>query len=345
MRPRQFILLAIAAIVSSVLALLSFTLRDQWSQGSLAGTRLFPQLASQAANVAAVEIKQAGNTLTLEKKGSAWGVKERGGYPVDAERVRAMMVRLQQADLMEAKTRKADRYALVELEDPTGKDAKSRAVRALDAKGGVVAELVVGKRRADAFGAGRGATWVRKPGDPQTWLASGEIDPSLNVRDWVKTQVLELDSGKIDRLTVEIDGEEPLKVERNKDKEAKVSVAFVGLPPDGKKLKDQYAAESLLRAAGSIELEDVRKQIASPAGKEWSKVAFETDAGLKVTYSIRREADAFYYMSIAASGEGDAKKQADELNARVAGWEFKVAPGKGESLLKKRADLLEASSS
>ncbi len=347
MNAKQFVLLVIAAVVSSLLAIASWTFSEQWSQGTLAGSRLLPSFESDAAKVAAIEIRQGANTLTLEKKGSGWGIKERAGYPADAEKVRGLLVRLSQADLLETKTRKADRYPLIELEDPAGKDAKSRGIRALDAKGGVLADVVVGKRRADAFGAGKNATYVRKPGDVQTWLASGEIDPPTAAREWVKPQVLELDSATISKLTVELEGEEPLKVERvtEKDKDGKETtnkIVFAAFPPEGKKLKDTYAADSLLRSAASIDLEDVRKAAATPSAKDTSKVSFETAAGLKLAQTIRREeGGAANWMSIVASGEGDAKKAADEINARTGGWEFKVAPGKVESLLKKRADLLD----
>ena len=72
---------------------------------------------------------------------------------------------LAEAELVEAKTRRADRYALLELEDPAAKDAKSRLVRVLDGKGSVLAEVVVGKKRIDAFGVGKSGTYVRKPAD------------------------------------------------------------------------------------------------------------------------------------------------------------------------------------
>jgi hypothetical protein len=337
MRPKQFVLLAIAAIVSSLLALASWTLGNQWSEGRLAGSRLLPSFEADAGKVAALEIKQGASTLTLEKQGNAWGIKERAGYPAEIDKVRSLMVRLSRADLLETKTRKADRYALIELEDPAGKDAKSRGIRAIDAKGGVLADIVVGKRRADAFGAGKGATYVRKPSDPQAWLASGEIDASVVASDWMKLQVLETDSAKISKLSIEIDGEEPLKVERGSDSK----VAFIDFPAEGKKLKDAYAADSLLRTVGSIDMEDVRKRAAAPSPKDVSKVSFETLDGLKITHAIRKEEGSAYWLSMSVSGTGDVKKVADDLAAKVGGWEFKIAPGKAESLLKKRAELLD----
>jgi len=44
---------------------------------------------------------------------------------------------------------------------------------------------------------------------------------------------------------------------------------------------------------------------------------------------------------VTAAGEGDAKKTADEITARTAGWEYKLSANKADSLLKRRADLFE----
>ena len=41
-----------------------------------------------------------------------------------------------------------------------------------------------------------------------------ELDAPLATKDWVKTSVLALDTAKINRVSVEITGEPPLKLER-----------------------------------------------------------------------------------------------------------------------------------
>ena len=78
--------------------------------------------------------------------------------------MRALLVKLAEAELVEGKTRNKDRYALLELEDPAAKDAKSRLLRLLDDKGVVIAEAIVGKKRFDAFGGSKSGTYVRKLG-------------------------------------------------------------------------------------------------------------------------------------------------------------------------------------
>ena len=261
MTPKAFVYLAIAAALSVLFAIVSYASNNQWSTGRAAGDKLFPALVSEASQVATIEVKQGDEVAVLERKGGSWSLKSRDGYPADPVKVRTLLVGLAEAELIESKTRRPDRYGVLELEDPAEKGAKSRLVRLLGAQGNVIGEAVIGKKRVEILGTGKGGTYVRKPGDPQTWLANAELDAPLAAKDWVKTSVLTLDASNFSRVTIEIPGEEALKIEREtaappkkdaKDgKEAKEEPApaapgklkLVGFPPEGKKLKDATAAE------------------------------------------------------------------------------------------------------
>lgn len=341
MKPDTFVKLALATIVTSLLALLVHSSGNRWSQGTVAGTKLAPTLASGRAQVASITITQGSNSLTLEGKDKAWTIKERAAYPADADKARALLVKLAQAELIEAKTKKPDRYAMIELEDPKGKDAKSRAIRLADAKGGVIAEVIAGKRKFEAFGTGRSGTYVRLPGDPQSWLASAEIDASVDVRAWIKPAILEIDEGKITAVTIELPGEEALKIERGEAAGAKA--AFAGLP-ESKKLKDASAAEGVLRAIASIEADDVRKLAVAPSAEGGvGTVRVVTRDGLDLALRIRKDADGTW-LSVAPEAKSDvAKPAAEPIKARTSGWEFKIPATKTDALLKRRADLFEAS--
>ena len=342
MKPKHFVYLAFVTAISVLFAIVSFVAHNQWSPGTAVGAKLFPALGTDAGKVATIEVRRGPSVVVLERQGNAWGLKERAGYPAESEKIKALVVKLVEAELVEAKTRNPEKYQLLELEDAAVKDSKSRLVRLLDANGGVVAEAVVGKKRWEAFGAGKGGTYVRKPGDAQTWLANVEVDPSAAVKDWVKASVLETDTGKLSRITIEVPGEEALKIEREGGKDAKDGkLRFLGLP-EGKKLKDASAADTLARAAANIDMEDVRKSASTPAGGGAGVVKLEAEGGLAVTLRLVKEGDA-HWLSIAATGEGDAKAKAEEIGKRTQGWEFKVPASKAEALLKRRADLLEAS--
>ena len=163
--------------------------------------------------------------------------------------MRALLVKLAQAELVEGKTRNKDRYALLELEDPAGKDAKSRLVRLLDDKGDPLAEAIVGKKRFDAFGASKGGTYVRKPGDDAD-LAQQRRPRCLARRARLGAAEPCSTSAarrKIAKVTVEIPGEEPLVIARDAADARKY--ALVGIP-DGKKLKEGAGLDDIVRAVG-----------------------------------------------------------------------------------------------
>jgi hypothetical protein len=358
MTPRNFVYLSIAAALSVLFAVVSFASNNQWSTGKAAGAKLFPTLVSEASQIATIEVRQGDNAVVLERAGGSWGLKSRGNYPADPVKVRTLLVGLAEADLIESKTRRPDRYATLELEDPADKSARSRIVRLLGAKGNVIGEVVIGKKRHDLLGTGKSGTYVRKPGDPQTWLANAELDASAATKDWLKTSVYTADATKISRVSIEIPGEQPLRIERQaapaKDaKDTKQSVPpdpaatklqFAGFPQADKKLKDAGAAEGIARALASIDMDDVRKLDAAPAAASVSTVRIESADGPATTLRLRKDGDA-HWLSIAATGEGEAKKTADEINQRAQGWEFKVPASKADSILKKRANLLEAAGS
>jgi hypothetical protein len=277
----------------------------------------------------------------LARDKESWTLADRGGYPAKPEAVRALLVKLAGAELVEGKTRNKDRYALLELEDAGGKDTKSRLLRLLDDKGGVIAEAIVGKKRFDAFGGSKSGTYMRKPGDAQTWLSNADLDVSVNVRDWVQPVVLDLPAPKTSAVTIEMPGEEPLKITR--DAADATKYVLVGLP-EGKKLKEGAGIDAIVRAAGNIDLEDVRKPAAAPApGGEASVAKIEADGGLAVTVRLRKEGEDTWVSLEASGAEGDAKQTAEDITKRTQGWEFKIPAHKAQSILKRRADLFEAS--
>jgi len=341
MKPRAFAALAVFTLLALAVAIATYASQNRWSQAKVSGAALFPGLAVQASRISRVELKQGDKALALARSEEGWTLADRGGYPVKPGAVRALLVKLAEAELVEGKTRNKDRFGLLELEDPAGKDAKSRSLRLTDDKGGLIAETLVGKKRWDAFGGNKAGTYVRRPGDTQTWLSNADLDVSLNARDWVQAGVLDLPSTKIAKLTVEIPGEEPLVIVRDAADTAKHTL--VGLP-EGKKLKEGAGIDALVRAAGSIELDDVRKAAApaSPSGAA-SLAKIEADGGLVVTVRLRKEGDDTW-VSLEASGtEADAKKTAEDIAKRTQGWEYKVPAYKAQAILKRRADLIEAS--
>jgi hypothetical protein len=87
----------------------------------------------------------------------------------------------------------------------------------------------------------------------------------------------------------------------------------------------------------------VRKAAATMTGNDVNVIRVEADGGLGVTLRLRKQGEDYWLALEAAGGEGEAKKTAEDIAKRAQGWEFKIAPGKAQSLLKRRADLFQAS--
>ena len=301
MKPQQFTALAIAAVVAMTAAVIVHARRQPWTEMRATAAPLAPTLARDATRIARVELRQGENGLTLERKGEAWSLKERDGHPVKAEVVNALVGRLAQSDLVEPKTRSAANHAVLELEDPAQKGARARQVRLLDDRGGALLDVVVGKRKPEAFGPSKGGTYLRRTTEPQTWLATGDIEVSTEPRGWFATSFLELPSDKIARVEVAIPGEPALVLERGAPGKFKVA----GLD-SSRKLKQGNLVDELARAAASFDLDDVRKLAMTPTGDKISVVTVTSDGGLEVTLRLRRDAGADW-VSLAATGDGELR--------------------------------------
>ena len=341
MTPRLFTGLTFAAVGSLLLAAVVHTQADTWVSGTPSGAKLLPSLQRDMPRLAAITVKQGGQSVTLERKGEAWSLKDRGGYPVQGDRVRALLVKLADAEIVDRKTRNPERFNLLELEEPTLKDAKSRVVSMTDSAGKSLVDLIVGKRSVEQFAAGKGGTYVRRPGEKDTWLVSTEIDVNTAVNQWVDTTVFEAEIAKVKRVEINVAGEPQLVIEREAGKPAnKDGYKLLGMP-EGKKLKSEYALEDMVNAFARVELEDVRRPVAPPADAPAPNTAsYATETGAKFTLKVRSEGDQRWAV-VEATGEGDGKDVADKVNARTAGWEFRLPSWKYDQIFKKQADLVE----
>lgn len=334
MTPKQFAALAATAAVSLAAAILVYSARTNWTAHEAGGGKLMPGLAADAAKVERIVVSQGGTDLTLRKAGDGWVVESQDGYPASTEKVHALMAALAEASLAEPKTRLAGRYALLQVDDPASATSNARLFKLEDASGNVVGEVIAGKDRAT----GTPGTYVRRPGEEQSWLASTRIAGGTGLKDWATVRVFETATAKVSLVTVAVPGEAPYEVKRIDGGSHELANI-----PDGKKIKYVNMVDNIVEAASFLDFERVRKA-AGTTGGEAGTVTLAIDGGLTVTLKARRDRDAVW-VTVDAKGEGDAKKTADEISARTAGWEFEILPSKADTMLKKQADLLEDAAS
>jgi hypothetical protein len=297
---------------------------------------MLPALKADENKIAAIEINQGGKIVKVADKNGKWVIASQEDYPASTDSVRKLLLEASDAQLVERKTAKKDKLGLLGLSDPKVNGASSRLIRFLDDKDRPIAEIVVGNKKADAFGTNKNGSYVRKPNEDQAWLANRAIDATAELHDWVKTRVVDIPTDSIKTATIEVAGQSAYDIERDSDGK---SFRLTQMPA-GKKLKYVNTVDEIIESASYVDFKNVRKAKASDTLKDAGKATFTTDKGLKVELDLKSD-DKQAWVTVKPSGDGDAKKDADARSALVKGWEFEIPVAKVSGLLKKQADLLE----
>lgn len=324
-----------AAVVAAVFVVRGGgTLRDD----PLVGQAVLPEVAQRLSDVGRVTLVHGGAKTTLLRHGDGWVVEEKGDYPANEAKIYQALLGLAELSFVEPKTRKPDLYPRLEVDDADKKDAKSTLVTVADAKGSLLGELIAGKRRVDQLGGGNDGIYVRKPGDAQSWLAGGTLDLAGATPEWLDKKLIDLPQAKVKDVVLSAADGGALAFRRDKPED---KFALAAPPPAGKKLKSGDALDTPAGALAGLELTDVRPAKEFEFPKDGAAQArYESFDGLVLTVSIAQK-DGTDWARIAASGTGEAEKQAADLNARLSPWVFAIASFKAKMLETKLDDVLE----
>jgi len=347
---RTLISLTIVAVISLAAAGYAYYATNDWSDARSGGP-LFPDLPDRGGEVAEVVVERGDTSVRLVRSGSSdtgWALGAEDGYPVEVVAIRELLTTLSGMETIEPKTRLESRYELLDLDDPKRPDGRAKRVTLRDASGNSIADLIVGKTRYGVLGPARNATYVRKPDDPQTWLASGQINAQTRVADWVDSTIYAIEADQLSRVTIRHPDGETVVLQR---KAGSDSAGFeLADLPDGATLKKNASIDFAATSLAELSLEDVRKAPPGSAGETATEIAIEAKTGLELVIRLLAESkdggagegDANdYWVTVAAAGDGEAQKEAEAINHRVAGWQYRIARHKGEALSKRLSDFVE----
>lgn len=337
MRSKSLIGLFVVTIVAVVLAAVLSSGGGRSGSDPLAGTAVLPEVGKRLGDVGRVALVRGDAKTTLVRQGDHWVVEEKNGYPADAGKIRQTLFGLAELRFVEAKTRKAEFYPRLAVEDADKKDAKSTLVTVADAQGSLLGEVIAGKRKVDELGGGVDGVYVRKPGDAQSWLARGTLDLSGETPAWLDRKLIDLPVAQVKELIVTQPDGSKVTLERDK---AADPFQLVELPKD-KKVKSPTALEDAAGALGSLELADVRpaKDVEFPVDQT-ATAKFTTFDGMVLTVQVT-DKDKTSWVHVAAAGTGAAEKPAADLTARLGPWSYAIGPYPAGQLRAKLGDLLE----
>src|SRR5437763_8462964 len=335
MQKRSLILLASATVVLVAIAIVVLVSRDRGVSRAAPGQPAFPALAAKFGEVVSVTVSRDGTTMTLIRDGDSWLVAEKGNYPASAAKISQIVRAMADLTLVEPKTQNPDLYPRLEVEDPG--PGKSALVVVKDKSGGDLAQAIVGKRRYDRLGTGNEGVYLRKPGEAQTWLARGTLDPSGDPASWLDRQIIDISEKKIAKVILtQADGTK-LVISRSAP-EAKFAVEDA---PADAKFKSETTTSGPSTALETLDLDDVKPAAELPVpDKDVVSASFTTFDGLTVDLRLI-ERDKTDWVAIAATGSGSAEAEAKKIEDKVSHWTYAIPAHKANLLKTKLADLVE----
>ncbi len=340
----------------------------QSSSGPASGTAvLYPELKEQLNAVNAVHIYKAGDArvVELKKQGESWTVSERDNYPADDSKVRKLLIAIADAKVYEEKTSNPESYATLGVEDTKGAGATSLRIELVGTPKPV--SLIVGKQ-----GSGARSNYVRRAGEPQSWLINAAIDTSATPEAWLRKDIVDVSADRMQSAKVETKGAKPYTAAKRT--RADTDFAVEGLPK-GKSLSSPSAANTVATALTGLNLSDVRAASALQSTPPAAKAMFKTFDGLTVEvdgwvqdekhYVTLRpsfdaaQAERFKVATAPVEDKKDEEKKdekaseppkpaapnvaedAKKVAAKVNGWVYEIPDYKYESLFKPADQLVK----
>ena len=231
----------------------------------------FPALRENPDAVAKIALTTPAGTITLVREtGDRWAALERYGYPVERKRVRDLVVALADMRLIERKTAQPERYGRLQVEAPDAERRKSQLVRLETADGKVLAEAIIGKQRYRLTGTEPSGTYLRRPDEAQSWLASGGVQIEQEVARWLDGEIVELDPRAIRRIEIERAGEPGYAAERA----GPATRCSWPVSPRARRSSRTPTSTRLTGALSSVRLDDVkpRDQLSWPAQQHTAQI-------------------------------------------------------------------------
>jgi hypothetical protein len=248
MTSRKLSILAIVAVIAVVAGL--WLAGRQTSPPSTESAALYPDLKSELGSITALRIVKAGGTPALEvKRGdSGWTVAERHDYPADEAKLRKLITSLAEAKVLEEKTSNPESYKALGVEDVS--DAAAGGVQIeLDGPKQPV-KLIVGKAAQGAQ-----SQYVRRDGEPKSWLVNKSIDTSASADQWLRKEIIDVSADRVQSAEVTIGKSRPYSAVKKTRADADFKVE--GLPK-GKELSSPSVADNFATALAGLTLSDVK---------------------------------------------------------------------------------------
>ena len=377
MNGRTLTILAIVAVIVGLLAVAGQNIdRGSGPDGALTGTALLPDLAGRLDALERVRVVTAGgvDAVSLRRDGDRWVVEQQDDYPADVALLREALVALAEATVVEEKTANPDFYSRLGVESVALDTAAGTAVR-LEAEGDALPLVILGGES----GSGR---FARLDDAATSVLIDTNPEFATEAAQWLVPDLLDVRSERVSRVTITHADGETVSIAKASPDESTFAVLAIpegrelqyasvanvtGNALRELRLEAARAATDTPDATVTSEYRTFDGLVVTIRGfaiddEEWIGI----EAGFEPATAADDEADAAAAVAAgdAESGpagdtqndgnEGDeaaaaeapaadaARDEADAINARLAGWLFRVPSHIYSQMTRRMEDLLQA---
>lgn len=292
---------------------------DELTSRDLLSTEQMQQLAA----LERITLVKGDAQVELIRIDGNWGVLSHAGFPVQRERLAALLHALRGARVIEEKTSNPEHHARLGLNTGANSDALQVRLHATGADFGVVYGNPVGNGQL-----------VRFVDNDQVLLINRPFGMSVNPTDWLALRVVDLPMPLVSSARwTHADGE---VLELAKQAEGDYNLKLVGLNEQEQGGNERWI-NSMVLALANLTVQNValREELALP--EAMLKMQISTWAGSQLEASLY-ELDGGYWLLMDSfnRAEEDAELQ---VNADPR-WAFQIGIGQLDNLNKRRTDII-----
>jgi hypothetical protein len=345
---RTVIILALITAITTAAAIVAQYARWANTIRTVTSEPAFPDLGEALADVTRIKVVRSKDNVdgsfTFTRASERWTTDEKGGFPATESVIREMLLGFTELELVEAKTRDPKRFEKLHLSDTDAADSKASRIVLEDSSGKVLLDALFGKRVPSISG-GKPSVYLRRHGEDQTWLATGELEVRAGVTQWLPDDLISIIRERIDRSTLKAPGQEPLELYYD---DVHKRFEIDGLP-DNLEISSRYRLLQVGILQERLGLRDVRPSKGLTADPGLGGAVWKTKDGLTVTLdlaldpksTLKERVWAMISVDVAADAKPKVVKEAEAIKARTEGWAYWLGKATMQKIWAKREALTQ----
>ena len=176
-----------------VIAAVTLGIEMRSSQPDTASGPVVPGLAEQIANAQRIVVVSSEASYRIERTQRGWAMRDRGDYPVLAQRLAQLTDGLTSLNYVRRMTSDPSKFERLGVTDPR-QGGRGVLVQVEDSRGAFLVNLILGVETSGMY--------ARRLDDNQTWAVQGDLPPLRDIAAWLDLSPLAIEASRIARVEI-----------------------------------------------------------------------------------------------------------------------------------------------